>query len=89
MTNYIMPTSVDLPPIRVFFEEHGNVHGAHGAKGIGELPMDGPAPAILNAVEDATGVRFNSIPLLAEDLFEALRDDSVEPDIPSRVRGAV
>jgi hypothetical protein len=34
-------------------------------------------------------VRFNSIPLLAEDLFEALRDDSVEPDIPSQVRGAV
>ena len=58
MTNYIMPTSSDLPPIRVFFEELGNVHGAYGAKGIGELPMDGPAPAIVNAVEDALGVRF-------------------------------
>ena len=55
MTNYIMPTSSDLPPIRVFFEELGNVHGAYGAKGIGELPMDGPAPAIVNAVEDALG----------------------------------
>jgi CO/xanthine dehydrogenase Mo-binding subunit len=54
MTNYIMPTASDLPPIRVFFEEFGNPHGAYGAKGIGELPMDGPAPAILNAVEDAT-----------------------------------
>ena len=40
MTNYIMPTSADLPPIRVFFEELGNVYGAYGAKGIGELPMD-------------------------------------------------
>jgi len=39
MTNYIMPTSADLPDIRVFFEELGNVHGAYGAKGIGELPM--------------------------------------------------
>ncbi len=78
MTNYIMPTSADLPPIRVFFEEIGNVHGAHGAKGIGELPMDGPAPAILNAVEDATGVRFNSIPLLPEDLFEALSAQSLD-----------
>ena len=58
MTNYIMPTSTDLPPIRVFFEELGNVHGAYGAKGIGELPMDGPAPAIVNAVEDALGVPF-------------------------------
>src|SRR4029077_14219888 len=45
MTNYIMPTSADLPPIRVFFEEMGNIHGAFGAKGIGELPMDGPAPS--------------------------------------------
>jgi CO/xanthine dehydrogenase Mo-binding subunit len=73
MTNYIMPTSVDLPPIRVFFEEKGNVHGAYGAKGIGELPMDGPAPAIVNAVEDATGIKFNSIPLLPEDVFQAAK----------------
>ena len=72
MTNYIMPTSADLPPIRVFFEEMGNVHGAYGAKGIGELPMDGPAPAIVNAIEDALKVPFNSIPLLPEDIFEAL-----------------
>ena len=87
MTNYIMPASMDLPPIRVFFEENGNVHGAHGAKGIGELPMDGPAPAILNAVEDATGVRFCSIPLLPEDLFEALRPEFNEQAVPSSVRG--
>ena len=62
MTNYIMPTSADLPPIRVYFEELGNVHGAYGAKGIGELPMDGPAPAIVNAIEDALAcpVRFDS-----------------------------
>jgi CO/xanthine dehydrogenase Mo-binding subunit len=72
MTNYIMPTSADLPPIRVFFQELGNTHGAYGSKGIGELPMDGPAPAILNAVKDALGVPFDSIPLLPEDIFEAL-----------------
>ena len=84
MTNYIMPTSADLPPIRVFFEEMGNIHGAFGAKGIGELPMDGPAPAILNAVEDAVKVRFNSIPLLPEDIFEALVDR--EPHAAGRVR---
>ena len=83
MTNYIMPASMDLPPIRVFFEELGNVHGAHGAKGIGELPMDGPAPAIVNAVEDATGIRFRSIPLLSEDLFEALQSESVKQDAAS------
>jgi CO/xanthine dehydrogenase Mo-binding subunit len=76
MTNYIMPTSSDLPQIRVFFEELGNVHGAYGAKGIGELPMDGPAPAIVNAVEDALGVRFDFVPLLPEDIMDGLSESS-------------
>jgi CO/xanthine dehydrogenase Mo-binding subunit len=74
MTNYIMPTSADLPPIRVFFEEISNVHGAYGAKGIGELPMDGPAPAIVNAIEDALGRRFDSVPLMPEDIFDAVSE---------------
>jgi CO/xanthine dehydrogenase Mo-binding subunit len=72
MTNYIMPTSADLPPIHVLFEEVPSVQGAFGAKGIGELPMDGPAPAILNAIEQATGFAFNAIPLLPEDIFERM-----------------
>jgi CO/xanthine dehydrogenase Mo-binding subunit len=72
MTNYIMPTSADLPDIHVHFEEIPSIHGPGGAKGIGELPMDGPAPAILNAIEDATGIAFTAIPLLPEDIFERL-----------------
>ena len=70
MTNYIMPTSADLPPIFVHFDEVPFEHGAYGAKGIGELPMDGPAPAILNAIENATGLCFRQIPLMPEDVFE-------------------
>ena len=69
MTNYIMPTAQDVPSIAVFFEEIAFQHGAFGAKGIGELPHDGPAPAILNAIQDATGESFCNIPLMAEDLF--------------------
>jgi CO/xanthine dehydrogenase Mo-binding subunit len=72
MTNYIMPTSADVPPIHVVFEEIPSSHGAFGAKGIGELPMDGPAPAILNAIEHATGISFTEIPLLPEDIFERM-----------------
>ena len=87
MTNYIMPTSADLPTIRVYFEELGNVHGAFGAKGIGELPMDGPAPAIVNAIEDALGVRFNSIPLLPEDIFDALDEEVGSESKFSSARG--
>ncbi|MBA3887698.1 MAG: xanthine dehydrogenase family protein [Acidobacteria bacterium] len=72
MTNYIMPTSMDLPPIRVFFEEVPYAHGPSGAKGIGELPMDGPAPAILNAVEQAIGVAVDRIPMTPEVLMAAM-----------------
>jgi CO/xanthine dehydrogenase Mo-binding subunit len=72
MTNYIMPTAEDVPPIHVFFEEIPYAHGGYGAKGIGELPHDGPAPAILNAIRDATGVSYCAIPLLPENLFERL-----------------
>ena len=75
MTNYIMPTSLDLPPIRVHFEERPYAHGPAGAKGIGELPMDGPAPAILNAVAHATGADVRSIPLTPEKLMAALKQD--------------
>ena len=72
MTNYIMPSSMDLPPIRVFFEERPYAHGPGGAKGIGELPMDGPAPAIANAVSHATGVDVRHIPITPEALMELM-----------------
>jgi CO/xanthine dehydrogenase Mo-binding subunit len=68
MTNYIMPTSLDLPPIRVEFVEQPSALGPGGAKGIGELPMDGPAPAILNAVRQGTGFDVRSLPLTPERL---------------------
>ncbi|HEU4933806.1 MAG TPA: xanthine dehydrogenase family protein molybdopterin-binding subunit [Pyrinomonadaceae bacterium] len=70
MTNYIIPTPADIPPIRVFFEENPYAYGPGGAKGIGELPMDGAAPAILNAIENATGVSFTQVPLMPETLME-------------------
>jgi CO/xanthine dehydrogenase Mo-binding subunit len=72
MTNYIIPTTCDIPPIRVFFEEQPYVHSGTGAKGIGELPMDGPAPAVLNAVENALGIAFDHAPVLPEHILEAL-----------------
>lgn len=72
MTNYIMPTAADIPPIRVCFEENPYAYGPGGAKGIGELPMDGAAPAILSAIENATGVSFNHVPLMPEAMMEKL-----------------
>jgi CO/xanthine dehydrogenase Mo-binding subunit len=64
---------MDLPPIRVEFVEFPYPHGPAGAKGIGELPMDGPAPAIFNAVRNATGLDVSRLPLMPEDLAQAFR----------------
>src|SRR6266849_3659033 len=72
MTNYIMPTSMDVPPIRVFFEETPHARGPGGAKGIGELPLDGTAPAIANAIAHATGADITRIPITPEVLLEML-----------------
>jgi CO/xanthine dehydrogenase Mo-binding subunit len=66
MTNYIIPTAADVPPIRVYFVGDSD---ACEPKGLGELPMDGPAPAIVNAIEDAIGVSINRVPLMPEDLM--------------------
>src|SRR6266404_6753476 len=88
MTNYIIPTSADLPSIRVYFEELGNVHGAYGAKGIGELPMDGPAPAVVNAIGNAVGIPFDSVPLMPEDIFDALGGEAAREDVFSSRLGA-
>ena len=76
MTNYIIPTPVDIPPIRVYFEENPYAYGPGGAKGIGELPMDGAAPAILNAIENATGLDLTHIPLMPEMLMERYGEES-------------
>ena len=78
MTNYIMPTSADVPPIRVFFKELPYPFGPAGAKGIGELPMDGAAPAIVNAIENATGVSIHEIPVMPETLGQALDEAAQE-----------
>jgi len=58
--------------IRVLFAEQPYASGPQGAKGVGELPIDGPAPAIINAIEDATGVSVNQIPATPEILMKEM-----------------
>jgi CO/xanthine dehydrogenase Mo-binding subunit len=72
MTNYIVPTSLDAPRFTtILVEEPYSLGPGGGAKGIGELPMDGGAPAIAAAIEHATGLVMDHLPLLPEDLREA------------------
>ncbi len=71
LTNYIIPTSLDAPEIETIIVEKEYPHGPFGAKGVGELPMDGAAPAIASAVFDATGVFMTEIPITPERLLVA------------------
>lgn len=82
LTNYIIPTSGDLPPIRVEFVEFPYEHGAQGAKGIGELPLVGAAPAVLNAVAAATGRQPTEIPLTPERLMALLSNGHAPGETP-------
>jgi CO/xanthine dehydrogenase Mo-binding subunit len=70
MTNYVVPTTLDTPPIDVVILESAYPHGPHGAKGIGEMPIDGPAPAIVNAIRHM-GVDLRQIPATPERVMEA------------------
>src|SRR5262249_24113507 len=71
-TNYIIPTSADTPDIHVEFIEFPYANpGPFAAKGIGEMPMDGPAPAIASAVAQALGGQFiNEAPILPERILQ-------------------
>jgi CO/xanthine dehydrogenase Mo-binding subunit len=72
LTDYIIPTSDDLPALRVHFEETPWPGGPLGAKGLGELPIDGPAPAVVNAIARAVGADPREIPLTPERLMTLL-----------------
>lgn len=72
MTNYIMPTSVDLPLIKVLFHEAAYAGGPQGAKGVGEMPIDGPAPAILNALSWALNKNFDRVPATPEIIMKTV-----------------
>lgn len=67
LTNYIVPTTLDTPRMDVHIMEHPYAHGPFGAKGVGELPIDGPAPALVNAIR-AAGYDVTSLPVLPETL---------------------
>jgi CO/xanthine dehydrogenase Mo-binding subunit len=77
MSTYIVPTSLDAPRFTTILVEDPYSKGpGGGAKGIGELPMDGGAPAIAAAIEHATGIIRDDLPLLPEDLFAARRTET-------------
>ncbi len=72
LTNYIIPTPPDTPPIETIILEQPYPYGPYGAKGVGEMPIDGPAPAVVNALRHA-GYDVRAIPATPERLMTAAR----------------
>jgi CO/xanthine dehydrogenase Mo-binding subunit len=66
MTNCIVPTFADAPELETILVEVPYPFGPSGAKGVGEIPMDGPAAAVANAIGNALGCDFDTIPILPE-----------------------
>jgi len=79
LTNYVIPTTLDTPPMDVVMLENPFPGGPFGAKGVGEMPIDGPAPAVVNALRHA-GLDVRDIPATPERLQKAPRLAAREGD---------
>lgn len=73
-SDYIIPTSLDVPFIKTAFNEDVEMSGPFGAKGLGEPALIPTAPAILNAIYDAVGVRLYEIPATCERVLKAIKN---------------
>lgn len=74
LADYLVPTSADLPRIEIEVVENPSPLTPLGTRTAGEPGINGPAPAIANAVFDAIGVRITSLPITAEKIYKALHE---------------
>ncbi|MFQ5426599.1 MAG: xanthine dehydrogenase family protein molybdopterin-binding subunit, partial [Gaiellales bacterium] len=72
LATYIIPTTLDTPAMETVLLENPSGIGPGGAKGVGELPADGAAPALVQAIENATGIVPRGIPATPERLLDDL-----------------
>jgi CO/xanthine dehydrogenase Mo-binding subunit len=80
--NYRIPAFADIPRSEVYFAETHDRYGPLGAKPIGEAPVIPIAPAMGNALADATGIRFHSLPFSADRIFSRLAE--LQTDVETR-----
>jgi CO/xanthine dehydrogenase Mo-binding subunit len=73
LADYYVPTSLDIPEIKTIIVEYPGKLGPYGAKAIGEPPIVLPAPAIINAIDNAVGVRLTEIPATPNRVLMALK----------------
>lgn len=74
LLDYKVPNIMDTPKISVSFVESYEPTGPFGSKSLGEPPVISPAPAIRNAILDATGIKINQLPMNPESLFKKFEE---------------
>jgi CO/xanthine dehydrogenase Mo-binding subunit len=79
--DYVIPTAADIPELKSAIYECPSTNGPYGAKGIGEMTANAPAPAIVNAIHDAIGVWITDLPVTPEKILRAL-DEKKEKETP-------
>ncbi|MDL2334474.1 MAG: xanthine dehydrogenase family protein molybdopterin-binding subunit [Chloroflexota bacterium] len=79
LATYIIPTALDAPRISSILVEEPFSGAPHGAKGVGELPMDVPAAAVVAAIHDATGAWIHDLPASPERILAALHGITPPP----------
>lgn len=72
LSNYRIYSAPDMPAMETYIVETSDPYGPFGAKAIAEIPIDGMAPAVANAVADALGIRIRQIPLIPERVLRAI-----------------
>jgi hypothetical protein len=90
LATYLIPTSLDAPRIEAILVEKPFSGAPHGAKGVGELPMDVAAPAVVAAIHDASGVWIHDLPATPERVLAGLAgiEPPLLPGISSTLRRA-
>lgn len=73
-SDYIIPTAVDVPNLVTEIMNNPYTHGPYGAKGAGELPLVGAAPAYVEAMEQALGANLYKVPFTPEDTMRTLQE---------------
>ena len=76
--DYHVPTIADLPRTEILFADTTDALGPRGAKSMSESPYNPVAPAVVNAVCNATGIRFGELPLSADRVWAAMHAGHVE-----------
>jgi CO/xanthine dehydrogenase Mo-binding subunit len=78
-SDYKLPCTLDMPPLKAAFADSYEPTGPFGAKGLGELGLDPTAAVLANAIYQACGVRITELPITAEKIHRALKEQAAAP----------